>query len=49
MVRESTLDKFTKEELVAMVKEECDKLGIPYEDKPGGFCCPDFDKLFPSR
>lgn len=37
MVRESTLDKFTTEELVAIVKEECDKLGISWEDKPGGF------------
>lgn len=35
-IREETLDKFTKQQLIDMVKEEADKLGIAYEDKPGG-------------
>lgn len=50
MKRESALDKFTTEELVDMVKEECDKLGIPWEDKPGGFDYAfrlDLNQLFP--
>lgn len=36
-VREETLDKFTDEQLLQMVKESLDELGITYEEGPGGF------------
>lgn len=36
-VREETLDKFTDEELLEMVKKNLDDLGIAYEERPGGF------------
>lgn len=36
-VREETLDKFTDEELLQIVKKNLDDLGIAYEEGPGGF------------
>lgn len=37
MIREDNLDKFTDEELIQMVKESMDELGIAYEEGPGGW------------
>lgn len=36
-IREETLDKFTDEELLEIVKKNLDDLGIAYEERPGGF------------
>lgn len=36
-IREETVGRFTKEELLQLVKNNLDELGIPYEEKPGGF------------
>ena len=36
-VREETLDRFTGEELLQIVKKNLDALGIDYEENPGGF------------
>lgn len=36
-VRKGVTENFTEEELLRMVKENLDKLGIMYEEKPGGF------------
>ena len=36
-IREETVGSFTEAELLKMVKENLDKLGIAYEEKPGGF------------
>lgn len=34
-IRDETLDNFTDEELLEIVKRNLDKLGIPYEEGPG--------------
>lgn len=36
-IREETVGNFSDEELLKMVKDNLDALGIPYEDGPGGF------------
>lgn len=36
-VCEETLDRFTDEELLQIVKKNLDALGIDYEERPGGF------------
>ena len=36
-IREETVGSFTEAELLKMVKENLEKLGIAYEEKPGGF------------
>lgn len=36
-VRNETVNHFSKEELLQLVKDNLDQLGIAYEDKPGGF------------
>lgn len=36
-IRKSVVDTLTDEELLQMVKSGLDELGIPYEEKPGGF------------
>lgn len=36
-IRKETVGNFTKAELLQMVKENLDELGIAYEEKPGGF------------
>lgn len=37
VIRKSTLENFSEEELLRMVKKNLDELGIEYEEKPGGF------------
>lgn len=36
-IRKSVVDTLTDEELLQLVKSGLDELGIPYEEKPGGF------------
>lgn len=36
-IRESRIDAFSTDELLAIVKKNLDALQIPYEEKPGGF------------
>ena len=39
-IRKQTIDNFGAAELVQMAKQTLDELGIPYEEKPGGFSEP---------
>lgn len=36
-VRKETVGNFSEEELLQMVKDSLEELGIAYEEKPGGF------------
>lgn len=36
-IRKETVGSFTEADLLKMVKENLDELGIAYEEKPGGF------------
>lgn len=36
-IREETVTRFPKDELLRFVKKNLDALGIPYEEKAGGF------------
>lgn len=36
-VRKETVGEFNEDELLRMTKENLDALGIPYEERPGGF------------
>ena len=36
-IRKETVGSFSEAELLQMVKENLDELGIAYEEKPGGF------------
>lgn len=36
-VREETVESFSKENLLKMIKENLDELGVAYREEPGGF------------
>lgn len=37
MTHPETVDSFSEDELLRMARAELDRLGIGYEDRPGGF------------
>lgn len=42
LIREETVQNYSDSELLQMVRETLEEMGLPYEEKPGGF---GFDKL----